>query len=214
MRLNKYIALSTGISRRAADSAIASGLVFVNGTVATAGQQAEDDDTVTLRGKTLQLPDVKTVMLHKPVGYVVSREGQGSHTIYDLLPKELHNLKPVGRLDKDSSGLLLLTNDGNLANRLTHPSHQKDKTYRVQLDKPLSIAHQQQIQQGVQLEDGPSKLGLRGADTKWIVTMAEGRNRQIRRTFLATGYTVTALHRTHFGEYKLKDIPTGQYSLL
>lgn len=214
MRLNKYIALSTGMSRRSADSAIANGQVLVNGAVATAGQQAKDGDTITLRGKALHIPDVKTIALHKPVGYVVSREGQGSQTIYDLLPKELHNLKPIGRLDKDSSGLLLLTNDGDLANKLTHPSYQKDKTYRIQLDKPLSIAHQQQIQQGVQLEDGPSKLRLRGADTKWIVTMTEGRNRQIRRTFSALGYTVVVLHRTHFGDYTLGSVPIAKYSIL
>ena len=103
MRLNKYIALSTGMSRRSADSAIANGQVLVNGAVATAGQQAKDGDTITLRGKALHIPDVKTIALHKPVGYVVSREGQGSQTIYDLLPKELHKLKPIGRLDIDSS---------------------------------------------------------------------------------------------------------------
>jgi 23S rRNA pseudouridine2605 synthase len=214
MRLNKFIALGTGISRRAADTAIANGLVSINETSVTAGQQVDTGDIVTFRGKVIRLPDTQTILLHKPVGYVVSREGQGSSTIYDLLPKELHSLKPVGRLDKDSSGLLLLTNDGDLANRLTHPSYQKDKTYRVELDKPLGIHHQQEIQNGVELSDGLSRLQLRGADKKWVVTMSEGRNRQIRRTFSAIGYTVTKLHRTHFGEYQLQNIGTGQYTLL
>jgi 23S rRNA pseudouridine2605 synthase len=158
-------------------------------------------------------------MLHKPVGVVVSRNGQGSRTIYDLLPKELHALNPVGRLDKDSSGLLLLTNDGALAHELTHPSRQKVKVYEVTLDKPLQPLHQQMISdRGLTLEDGLSKFQLErlreGNNAAWRVTIHEGRNRQIRRTFAALGYTVTSLHRTHFGPYRLGTLQIGQHKEL
>jgi 23S rRNA pseudouridine2605 synthase len=150
-------------------------------------------------------------MMNKPVGYVVSRNGQGSPTIYSLLPLQYHKLKPVGRLDKASSGLLLLTNDGNLANDLTHPSKQKVKIYEISLNLPLQPLHRQMISDhGIELEDGNSKLQLErreeGNDKDWTVTMHEGRNRQIRRTFGALGYDVTKLHRTQFGPYKL-DLP-------
>lgn len=155
-------------------------------------------------------------MLHKPVGCVVSREGQGSHTIYDLLPADFQQLKPIGRLDKDSSGLLLLTNDGALAQELTHPQFQKVKIYEVTLDRPLQPLHRQMIADiGITLDDGRSILGLErlhdNSDTAWRVTMHEGRNRQIRRTFAALGYTVITLHRTQFGTYSLGSLAPGAY---
>ncbi len=217
MRINKFVALATGLSRRAADTAIGEQRVAINGDPAQLGSEATPHDTVTLDGKTIELPaQTTTVLLNKPVGFVVSREGQGSQTVYDLLPSDLSGLKPVGRLDKDSSGLLLLTNDGDLANKLTHPSQQKRKVYEVSLDKPLQPLHRQIIaERGIQLADGPSQLGLErqadGNDHDWIVTMYEGRNRQIRRTFDALGYTVKRLHRTTFGEYHLGDVPKGTY---
>jgi 23S rRNA pseudouridine2605 synthase len=123
MRLNKFIAQSTGLSRRAADAAIAQGRVSVNGREAALGKEVGESDTVVLDNSAIT-PAVNTVtiMLNKPVGYVCSRNGQGSKTVYDLLPPEYQQLKPVGRLDKDSSGLLLMTNDGDLAYELTHPS--------------------------------------------------------------------------------------------
>jgi 23S rRNA pseudouridine2605 synthase len=213
MRINKYIALASGMSRRAADAAIAEGRVLVNGEVPAVGYDTRDDDRVTLDGSAIT-PDVKpvTIILHKPAGYVVSRNGQGSQTIYDLLPAKYHTLKPVGRLDKDSSGLLLLTNDGHLANELTHPRYTKTKIYEVELDKPLQPLHQQMVNDhGIELEDGNSRLQLEKLDNakNWKVTMQEGRNRQIRRTFAALGYTVTKLHRTHFGSYQLEGLEAG-----
>jgi 23S rRNA pseudouridine2605 synthase len=217
MRINRFVALATGMSRRAADSAIQDGRVFANGKQAEAGTQVDDTTEVTLDGKALKAPSMlQTVILNKPVGYVVSRDGQGSKTIYDLLPPELLALKPVGRLDKDSSGLLVLTNDGALANQLTHPSFYKIKIYNIRLDQPLQPLHRQMISDiGVQLEDGPSKLQLDritdGNDTDWRVTMHEGRNRQIRRTFASLGYTVTGLHRTNFGDYRLDDLSPGSW---
>lgn len=217
MRINKFIALCTGMSRRAADAAIADGLVHVNGQPPTSGHDIQPTDTVTLRGKKLSVPlHTRTIMLNKPVGYVVSRDGQGSKTVYDLLPPALHTLKPIGRLDKDSSGLLLLTEDGSLAQTLTHPSNQKVKVYEVTLSQPLQPLHRQMISDfGVQLPDGPSRLELErmheGDDKAWIVRMHEGRNRQIRRTFVALHYNVNRLHRTHFGSYQLGNLQPGTY---
>lgn len=221
MRLNKYIAQATGLSRRAADAAIEAGRVHVNSLTATPGRDITDADSVTLDGRpitpTVNTP--QTIMMNKPAGYIVSRNGQGSSTIYDLLPRRYHHLKPVGRLDKESSGLLLLTNDGELAHQLTHPSFQKVKIYEITLYKPLQPLHRQMISDhGIQLEDGPSKLQLdrlqEGNDTAWRVTMREGRNRQIRRTFDALSYTVKTLHRTNFGPYQLTDLAPGKIKIL
>ena len=209
MRINKFVASATGMSRRAADTAIAEGRVLVNGTVPSSGQDVADGERVTLDNRAIT-PAVKTItiMMNKPAGYIVSRNGQGSQTIYSLLPLQYHKLKPVGRLDKDSSGLLLLTNDGDLANELTHPSKRKTKVYEISLNVPLQPLHRQMISDhGITLEDGVSKLQLErredGNDKDWIVTMHEGRNRQIRRTFASLGYDVLKLHRTQFGPYTL-----------
>jgi len=220
MRINKFIALCTGLSRRTADALILKGGVLVNGKPPTSGQDITDADTVTLGGKPLQAPAARqTILFNKPVGYVVSRDGQGSRTIYDILPKELHTLKPVGRLDKDSSGLLLLTNDGQLAQELTHPSNQKIKVYEIELDKPLQPLHRQMVSDnGLQLSDGLSRLELERIhernDKAWRIRMHEGRNRQIRRTFAALGYMVVRLHRTHFGAYSLGAVQPGEYANL
>ena len=124
-------------------------------------------------------------------------------------------LKPVGRLDKDSSGLLLLTNDGDFAYRMTHPKFAKTKQYRVRLDRDLEPLHQQMISDfGIELDDGRSQLILARLDDnrrEWHITMSEGRNRQIRRTFAALGYTVTRLHRTDFGNYTLNGMQQGKW---
>ena len=214
MRINKYIAASSGLSRRAADAAIANGRVRVNGATPSSGQTVSKTDVVSLDGAVLSPPETSTtIMLHKPVGFVVSRNGQGSQTIYDLLPSEFRMLNPIGRLDKDSSGLLLLTNDGQLTEQLTHPRHQKLKVYQITLNKPLQPADQQAIERGVELEDGISRLHLTGQDTSWTVEMREGRNRQIRRTFEARGYRIVTLHRTQFGEYSLRDTPAGHIQI-
>lgn len=217
MRLNVFLARATSLSRRAADAAIAAGRVVINGSKATIGQPVDElHDHVQLDGKLLRLPtEAITILLNKPVGYVVSRAGQGSRTVYELLPAEYQNLRPIGRLDKDSSGLLLLTNDGQLANELTHPSHQKRKVYEVGLGTPLQPLHRQMINDhGLQLDDGLSQLQLErlkeGNDQDWRVSMTEGRNRQIRRTFASLGYTVTSLHRTEFGDYSIGKLPKGR----
>lgn len=216
-RLNKYLSLHLGISRREADDLIADGHVMVDGHVATLGKRLESTSTVLVKGAPLEgHVSFAYLALHKPIGYVSSRRQQGdSPTLYSLLPKDLHHLKPVGRLDRDSSGLILLTNDGDFAYQMTHPKFYKTKEYEVRLDKPLAPLHQQIISDhGIQLDDGPSKLILERQDDsrkRWTVTMHEGRNRQIRRTFTALGYTVTKLHRTKFGAYDLDNLAAGQY---
>lgn len=222
MRINRFVASATGMSRRAADTAIADGRVLLNGAQPTPGSDVGAADIVTIDGRNLTLPDKILIMLNKPVGYVSSRAGQGGKTIYDLLPNALHHLKPIGRLDKDSSGLLLLTNDGELANRLTHPRYRKEKIYEVELDRPLSVADKAKIESGVILEEGPSALVISKRDTGgsnnqkqnsfYVVRLSEGRNRQIRRTFKALGYTVIKLHRTQFGPHILPArLKLGQY---
>ena len=212
MRINKWLAERTSLSRRKADEAIANGRVTLDGRKAVQGDLVNAESIVTLDGKPVQAaPEKITIMLNKPAGYVCSRVGQGSKTIYELLPPGYQYLNFVGRLDKESSGLLLLTNDGELAHQLTHPSFQKEKVYEITLDKPLNSVDRAKIEQGVKLEDGPSRLKLSGNGHHWTVTMQEGRNRQIRRTFEAVGYQVTQLHRIQFGEYKLDTLKPGVF---
>ncbi len=240
-RLSKHIALHQGVSRREADELIAGGRVMVDGQTASLGARLPSTDAlITIDGTPLAAAAHRTILLHKPADYVCSRRQQGdTPTIYSLLPAELHTLKPVGRLDRDSSGLILLTNDGDFAHRMTHPSFHKTKLYEVTLDHPLQPLHQQMISDyGVMLEDGKSQFVIEkatqheataelqreevdgsnslrastgGASPSYKITMHEGRNRQIRRTFAALGYTVTTLHRTHFGPYALGDISAGSW---
>ena len=220
LRLNKHLALSLGISRREADNLIDRKSVQINGKIATLGARFNNGDTITVDGEKIAAnTEYQYLILNKPVDYVCSRRQQGEHpTIYDLLPPKYYNLKPVGRLDRDSSGIILLSNDGDFAYQMTHPSFNKVKIYNVRLENNLAPLHQQMISDyGINLEDGSSKLQLEkmnDTDRKsWIVTMHEGRNRQIRRTFGSLGYTVEKLHRTNFGNYALGDIKSGEYAI-
>lgn len=219
-RLNKYLALHLGVSRRQADILIEKRSVAVNGTIAHIGARVSFGDTVTVDGHPVDTStELMYVAFNKPVGYVCSRKRQGENpTIYELLPQKYHSLKPVGRLDRDSSGIILLTNDGDFALNMTHPHFAKTKRYEVTLDSALQPLHQQMIGDfGIDLEDGRSRLGLERASedrTEWIVTMHEGRNRQIRRTFATLGYTVITLHRTDFGNYSLAGLQPGEYTLV
>jgi 23S rRNA pseudouridine2605 synthase len=213
MRINKFLARATGLSRRAADQAVRSGRVDIDGQPATLGSEVSEQQIVKLDGRAVKLPDDRIILLlNKPAGYVSSRAGQGSRTIYDLLPDKYQSLKPVGRLDKDSSGLLLLTDDGDLANRLAHPRYAKTKLYEIRLDSSLTAEDAARIESGVALEDGTSALKLKPLDEKnWQITMTEGRNRQIRRTFAALGYGVVSLQRIKFGEYRLGQLKPKDY---
>ena len=216
-RLNKFLALQLGISRREADILIDSGTVAINGESIALGARVTYSDIVTVAGKPIKAQKIPYVYLafHKPVGYVCSRRAQGdSPTIYSLIPPEFHALKPVGRLDRNSSGILILTNDGDFAFRMTHPKFAKTKVYEVTLDHDLAPLHQQMISDyGIELDDGRSQLTLarlhEGTRRQWQVTMSEGRNRQIRRTFAALGYDVKKLHRVQFGNYSLGDMASG-----
>jgi len=220
VRINSYIAKATGLGRRTVDKRIQNGAVKVNGALPQIGQSIEPGDVVQLEGKAIKPPaKSQTIMLHKPIGYVCSRNGQGSSTIYDLIPKEFSDLKPVGRLDKDSSGLLLLTNDGHFSNQLTHPRYKKQKVYKVAINKPLESSDNKTIATtGVNIGDNrPSSFQLRPLDKagrQWQATLEEGRNRQIRKTFAALGYKVQKLHRISFGDYKLNKLPVGSYELI
>ncbi len=229
IRLNKFLAERLGVSRREADELIAAGKITIDGKTAILGAripQLTDVDIdklpkVCYNNKTIPFETKYTYLaFNKPVGYVCSRRSQGSSpTIYDILPKKYHHLKTVGRLDKDSSGLILLTNDGDFAYQMTHPKFRKTKVYEVELDRPLEPLHQQIISDyGVMLDDGPSRFKVlkkeQVSPIVYLVTLTEGRNRQIRRTFLALGYKVTRLHRTNFGKYELSNLPAGKYQVI
>ena len=215
VRLNKFLSTNYGISRREADELISAGKVLINGKKAVLGARIGKNDEVLLSGKEVLESKLRYFALNKPVGYVCSKKRQGNTpTIYELLPSELQNLKSVGRLDKDSSGIILLTNDGDFSFKMTHPSFHKIKIYEVELDRDLAPLHRQMIADfGINLQDGISKLGLERitGEKKWRVTMSEGRNRQIRRTFEAVGYKVVKLHRTAFGPYSLSGLKPGEY---
>lgn len=236
IRLNKFLAEQLGISRREADDAIAAGKVTVGGEKAVLGTRIELPDRILTGAsdgfsqKSIDiLPKVcyngeivpfrvgyTYLALNKPAGYVCSRKRQGEiPTLFELLPEKYQSLKTVGRLDKDSEGLILLTNDGNFAFQMTHPSFQKTKVYEVWLDRPLEPLHQQMIADfGIELKDGRSQMGLMRLDESrkaWQVTLSEGRNRQIRRTFGALGYTVVKLKRIVFGKYELGELKAGEF---
>ena len=220
IRLNKFLAERLGVSRREADNLIAAGKVSVSGKVAVLGACIDKNDKVCYNGKIIPFElGYSYVLLNKPVGYVCSKKRQGdAPTVYELLPEEFQKLKTVGRLDKDSSGLILLTNDGDFAFQMTHPKFVKVKTYEVRLSTPLMPLHQQMIADfGIEIGDGVSKLGLTRLDDSrkfWEVEMSEGRNRQIRRTFAALGYSVVELHRKTFGKYSLGDLKPGKFLVL
>ena len=217
LRLNKFLAERLGLSRRQADDAISNDKVTVDGKLAVLGARIGKNAKVCYNGKIVPLAVNYTYLaLNKPVGYVCSKKRQGdTPTIYELLPKKYQDLKTVGRLDKDSSGIILLTNDGDFAFQHTHPKFVKEKQYEVELNRDLEPLHQQEIAEfGIDLSDGKSRLGLAHLDNgrkRWLVTMSEGRNRQIRRTFLAVGYAVKKLHRIQFGKYRLSELKSGEF---
>lgn len=160
------------------------------------------------------------LLFNKPVGYICSRRQQGdTPTIYKLLPPEFSQLKVAGRLDKDSCGLLLLTDDGDAIFKLTHPKFSKEKVYQVGLSRPLDPEDFAKINEGIMLEDGKSDMRVKPlkhpatqtGDYFYKVTMHEGRNRQIRRTFGGLRYTVNHLERTQFGPYALKQLRGQQF---
>lgn len=216
MRLNKFLADNTALSRRKADSAIVNGRVNVNGQKAILGIEVEPRDVILLDGVKIKPASKETVvvLLNKPVGYVSSKRGQGSKTVYDLLPAAYSELNIAGRLDKDSSGLVVLTNSGELLNELAHPGNNKEKVYEVILDKELWPEDQKKLLKGVNIGDErPSKFKRmkKTSSKSFEIVLSEGRNRQVRRSFKTLGYEVVGLERTRLGSYSLKDIPSGKF---
>ncbi|MDQ5913641.1 MAG: rRNA synthase [Patescibacteria group bacterium] len=219
MRLNKYLSLSLNISRRASDDLIAAKKVKINEQVAVLGNRVEPEtDQVKVLGKIVKPEQtMKTyLLLNKPEGYLSSKVSQGgAPTVYELLPKEYKklNLNIAGRLDKDSCGLILLTNDGDYLNKITHPSSGKTKTYTVRLNKELQPEDLEKLKAGIQIGDSrPSKFKsiTPREDSSLEVELEEGRNRHIRRTFYELGYRVTFLQRTKLGPYELEDLKEGE----
>lgn len=220
MRLQKYMAECGVASRRRAEEMIAAGQVQVNGvTVTEMGTQVEDGDEVRVDGKIIR-PETekKYVLYHKPAGEVTTvSDPEGRACVLDHFRDYPVRLYPVGRLDYDSEGLLLLTNDGALTERLLHPSHQVDKTYLARVSGEVTMEEVRRLRQGVLLDDhktAPAKvrvLKLETFATQVLVTIHEGRNRQVRRMFEEVGHQVLQLRRVKFGPLELGDLKRGQW---
>lgn len=220
MRLQKYMALCGVASRRKAEEMIAEGKVSVNGlTVTEMGVQVEDGDEVRVEGKVIRPEEIKKyVMYHKPAGEVTTvSDPEGRPCVLDHFRDEPVRLYPVGRLDYDSEGLLLLTNDGALTERLLHPSHQVDKTYLARVTGRVTLETVRNLRMGVMLDDhrtAPAKVRIIKEEafaTVVLVTIHEGRNRQVRRMFEENGHQVLQLRRVKFGPLELGDLPRGQW---
>ncbi len=218
MRINKYLA-STGIaSRRKAEAYVLAGRVSVNGKVIDSlAFDVDKKDVVMVDGKPVAEKQLAYIMLHKPKGYITSlKDDKGRKTVMDLLPAEYKNLKPVGRLDYDTEGLLLLTNDGDLANRLTDPNVEITKTYMVKIEGKISegqlaVMRAGVVIDGVRLKKCKAKVTEQGENfTKLEVKITEGKNRQIRKMFDAVGVNVSFLKRTAIEELKLGGLTRGK----
>lgn len=219
VRLNAFLANATGCSRRQADADIAAGVVRVNGQRGEVGQRVDPAaDEVTVRGKSVSAPAAHLyVALNKPVGYVCTRsDPQGRPTIYDLLPQELRRCKPVGRLDYDSEGLILLSDDGTFINEMTHPRYEHVREYEVRFSTPVTSDLLRQWQRGVQLEEGLAKVDeIEQLDEKTVrVTIHQGWNRQLRRMAGALGLAIGVLRRVRMGEVALGKLQPGSHRLL
>lgn len=221
-RLNKYLA-SCGVgSRRECDKLIQNGEVKVNGKIATLGTTVAETDRVTVRGKRVaQKPKNFYVMLHKPKGYVTTvKDELGRKTVMDLVADVPARLFPVGRLDYDTEGLLLLTNDGDVANKLTHPKNKVEKTYVARLSGSLTQAERLQLQTGVTVDGlltAPAKVAVLERDehhTRVEISVTEGRNHQIKKMFEYVGKEVEFLKRVSVGELHLGGLRRGSYRFL
>jgi len=220
VRLAKFLAHAGVASRRSAEAMIAAGRVTVAGqTVTDPARDVDEHSGVAVDGTALAGAEPRVLLaLNKPVGVIsTARDTHGRTTVLALVPAAGLRLYPVGRLDVDSSGLILLTNDGELANRLTHPRFEVPKTYRVKLaGGAVAAASLRALQDGVQLEDGPTapararRLGAHEIE----LTIREGRNRQVRRMCEAVGHPVLELCRTGFGPLRLGGLAPGEHRRL
>ena len=217
-RLNKYIAQSGICSRRDADELILSGQVQVNGAVIKElGFKVVDKDKVFVNKVLIRPKKLEYYRFNKPPGFITTSDDEkGRKTIYDVIPKELAGLKPVGRLDKDSSGLLILTNDGDLINDLTHPSIKVPKIYIVSVNGRINNEHVRQMATGIEIEKGKiayaqvEVLEISNKSTMMQITLYQGMNRQIRKMFEYLGFEVKSLKRVQHATITIGDLKRGE----
>ena len=219
MRINKFLAESGVCSRRAADKLIEEGQVKANGKICEIGQEIDEfSDSVSVSGK--KISAVKTYeyyVMNKPKGYVCTvKDDKGRKTVMDLLPENIKRVVPVGRLDYDSEGLLIFTNDGELTFKLTHPKNEIPKTYLVKTEKPVSEKDLSALRQGVVIDGVKTKkCSVRFVEAtkngaKLHITINEGKNRQIRKMLEAVGNNVTFLKRIKIGDFTLSGLNRGE----
>lgn len=222
-RLNKFVANAGICSRRKADEHIKKGMVTINGEVMKEmGYRVQKDDVVTFNGKVIKKETKQVyILMNKPRNTITtSSDEKGRRTVMDIVSNASDvRFYPVGRLDRNTTGLLLFTNDGDLAKKLTHPSHGVKKIYHVTLNKKLALSDLEAIQQGLTLEDGEVQVDavafLKGMTKRDIgIEIHIGRNRIVRRIFEHLGYVVEHLDRVYFGGLTKKDLPRGKYRFL
>ncbi|HQN98316.1 MAG TPA: pseudouridine synthase [Bacteroidales bacterium] len=223
VRLNRFIAAAGICSRREADRLIEAGEITVNGQVVTTlGSRVNPGDKVMYKGRVLQTENKYYILLNKPRGYVTTMDDPAERqTVMELVKDACEErIFPVGRLDRNTTGLLLLTNDGELAKKLTHPSHRIRKIYEVELDRPLTKSDMMRIASGIELEDGVAEVDAiayvgKGEDrTKIGIELHSGKNRVVRRIFEKLRYHVKKLDRVTFGSLTKKDLPRGRWRYL
>ena len=223
MRLQKFLARAGVASRRASENLMTAGRVTVNGAVVTELGAKVDPlvDEVAVDGKVVCLSDGPvTIMLNKPAGVITTMKAQSNRPIVaDLVPQEKYpGLYPIGRLDADTTGLLLFSTDGELGNALLHPSRHVSKTYLARLKRPLSPDGARLLREGVLLDDGPAQPAeIECADAEWKlvrITVHEGRYHQVKRMFEAVGNAVATLHRESFGPLSLGGLKPGAWRML
>ncbi len=218
MRINKFLAECGVASRRQCDKLIEDGAVKVNGKSCSVGQEVNEHDSITVNGKKITR-EVKReyYIMNKPKGYVCTvSDDKGRKTVMELLPKKAGRVFPIGRLDYATEGLLLFTNDGDLAFRLTHPKNEVPKTYMVKLEKNVSENELDKLRSGIEIDGKKTNkcnihiLETTKESTKLTITITEGRNRQVRRMFEAIGLEVCFLKRIKIGDLTLRGLDRGQ----
>jgi len=222
IRLNKFIASCGFCSRRKADEYILEGRVKVNGKVVNEiGTSVTLKDRIMIDDKPLNVPKLSYIRYYKPAGYITTMDDEkGRKTIYDLLPDEVKHLKPVGRLDKDSTGLLIMTNDGDLINQLTHPSVKIPKTYRVVAEGRVNLENLQTMADGIEIEKGQIAyadsriVDYEGKNTVLEIILYQGLNRQIRKMLDYVGHPVISLKRVSCANIDLAGLKRGQFKYL
>ena len=219
MRINKFLAEKGIASRRHADEMIAAGRITVNGKVATLGENVEETDEVCLDGNPISCAEKqeKFYIMNKPKGVICTvSDDRGRKTVMDLLPPDAGRVFPVGRLDYETEGLLLLTNDGDTAYRLTHPTNEIPKTYMARIEGTMTEKDLNRIRSGIELDGVMTKkckahiVETNKAYTKVHITITEGKNRQVRRMFEAIGRNVEFLKRISIGKLKLSGLDRGE----